>query len=348
MLAAAIADDAGVQAAIAAASERPPAEAAARAAPRPHTTSGVSLRSVRSTGSIAVRSSGRPVGGTRSTYGPQTLSSRRSGPSFSFGTGPARAPPALEVDLGMLRAGLLPAASVNTRASTPGPIYKPQPTRKRLGDGPRPSFGSQEQRPASLGGGGGGGVSRASGRSTLPGPGSYKLPGSVGPQALSRCKSNNAYSFGGAKQHTAAVRNTADPGPVYDVPQSATRRGVIVRATYSFGNEIRDRVSRLDRMPGPGTYQLPDAIGPQFSSASRSGAVISFGQPKITGESGRPVALAEGKHSPGPKYTLPKTLGKQAASGKRSSPYMAFTRAERFPGPRMSEIGTPGPGDYVV
>ena len=132
------------------------------------------------------------------------------------------------------------------------------------------------------------------------------------------------------------------------MPQSATRRGVIVRATYSFGNEIRDRVSRLDRMPGPGTYQLPDAIGPQFSSASRSGAVISFGQPKITGESGRPVALAEGKHSPGPKYTLPKTLGKQAASGKRSSPYMAFTRAERFPGPRMSEIGTPGPGDYVV
>ena len=107
-------------------------------------------------------------------------------------------------------------------------------------------------------------------------------------------------------------------------------------------------MSRLDRMPGPGTYQLPDAIGPQFSSASRSGAVISFGQPKITGESGRPVALAEGKHSPGPKYTLPKTLGKQAASGKRSSPYMAFTRAERFPGPRMSEIGTPGPGDYVV
>ena len=93
----------------------------------------------------------RPVGGTRSTYGPQTLSSRRSGPSFSFGTGPARAPPALEVDLGMLRAGLLPAASVNTRASTPGPIYKPQPTRKWLGDGPRPSFGSQEQRPASLG-----------------------------------------------------------------------------------------------------------------------------------------------------------------------------------------------------
>ena len=117
MLAAAIADDAGVQAA--AASVLPPGGGAR--GPRPHTTSGVSLRSVRSTGSIAVRSSGRPVGGTRSTYGPQTLSSRRSGPSFSFGTGPARAPPALEVDLGMLRAGLLPAASVNTRASTPGP-----------------------------------------------------------------------------------------------------------------------------------------------------------------------------------------------------------------------------------
>ena len=63
-------------------------------------------------------------------------------------------------------------------------------------------------------------------------------------------------------------------------------------------------------------------------------------QAAIAAASERPSAEAAARAAPRPQ--------KQAASGKRSSPYMAFTRAERFPGPRMSEIGTPGPGDYVV
>ena len=106
------------------------------------------------------------------------------------------------------------------------------------------------------------------------------------------------YSFGFEKQHKASHRNTSDPGPVYDVPQSATRCGNIVRATYSFGTgPQRGQPSRSQRVPGPGHYPIPNALGPQLSSVNKSGQVVSFGVPSALGGVGRPIATTEGQHT---------------------------------------------------
>ena len=106
------------------------------------------------------------------------------------------------------------------------------------------------------------------------------------------------YSFGFEKQHKASHRNTSDPGPVYDVPRSATRCGNIVRATYSFGTgPQRGQPLRSQRVPGPGHYPIPNALGPQLMSVNKSGQVVSFGVPSALGGVGRPIATTEGQHT---------------------------------------------------
>ena len=107
-----------------------------------------------------------------------------------------------------------------------------------------------------------------------------------------------------------------------------------------------DRVARSERVPGPGQYSIPVALGPQISSAHKSGQVIRFGQPP-PGVIGRPLQL-EGAASPGPKYTHDKAHGKQNLAGRRTMPVMAFPRAQRFTVNDLAGAHTPGPGDYVV
>ena len=140
-------------------------------------------------------------------------------------------------------------------------------------------------------------TSTSTGRSTSPGPGSYTLQSAFGPQHLGRCRNLPHYSFGFEKQHTASVRNTCDPGPVYDVPQAATARGTVVRPTYSFGTQRqRGAELRRERVPGPGHYRIPVALGPQVASVHKSGMVVSFGAPSH-GSAGRPMALWTSRHS---------------------------------------------------
>ena len=116
---------------------------------------------------------------------------------------------------------------------------------------------------------------------------------------LGRCRNLPHYSFGFEKQHTASTRNTCDPGPVYDVPQSATRCGNVVRATYSFGTgPQRGQAARSERVPGPGHYRVQAALGPQIQAGYKSGMVVGFGVPSAQGTTGRPIATTEGQHTP--------------------------------------------------
>ena len=155
--------------------------------------------------------------GTRSYCGSQVLSHKSSAPSFSFGSGPSR----LTFTGAAARGDQTLQASVSSGgAVSPGPIYNPSPSSKWLGDAPKPGFGTQEQRPSAATASGD--VSRLTGKSNLPGPGSYQQPSSVGKQALGRCHSYSMYSFGNQRQRENAAKATPSPGPVYD-PKGTSR-----------------------------------------------------------------------------------------------------------------------------
>merc|ERR1740139_1754428 len=279
--------------------------------------------------------------GPKSMFGSQVLGGRSSAPSFSFGSAPARIP----LSGGSQRRTELQPSVATSSQKTPGPIYNPKPTTKWIGDGPCHPFGTETQRPPAMTNGE---VSKSTGQSMSPGPGTYALQGAFGPQYLGRCRNLPHYSFGFQKQHTASARNTCDPGPVYDVPQAATRRGNMVRATYSFGREPqRGQALRSERVPGPGHYRMPVALGPQVASVHKSGMIVGFGVPSASGGVGRPMSL-EGRHSPGPKYSHDSSHGKQNLSGRRTQPVMRFPKGQRFSTSDLAGANTPGPGHYVV
>ena len=273
-------------------------------------------------------------------FGSQVLGGRESAPSFSFGSAPAR----IALSAGSQRRSELQPSVANSSEKNPGPIYNPKGNRP-MGHGPRHTFGTETQRPPAMTNGE---VSKTTRQSMSPGPGTYALQSAFGPQYLGRCRNLPHYSFGFEKQHTASVRNTCDPGPVYDVPQAATRCGNVVRATYSFGSAPqRGQPLRSERVPGPGHYRIQAALGPQVTSVNKSAMVISFGVPSDQGAIGRPIAL-EGSHSPGPKYSHDSSHGKQNLSGRRTQPVMKFPRGQRFTTKGLAGDDTPGPGHYVV
>ena len=308
--------------------------------PRSHSMSG--LRST-FTGSLGASSSLAMLNGaksTKSTCGSQVLSHKSSAPSFSFGSGPAR----INFTGAAAKGPQILQPSVPSGGDqSPGPIYNPAPSKKWLGDAPHPHFGTQQQRPAS--GAAGQEISKLTGKSNMPGPGSYVQPSSVGKQALARCSSHSAFSFGTQKQRENAAKAMPSPGPVYE--PRGTRLGMYEPYAYSFGNEVRNKNSASSRTPGPGGYNIPNSCGQQVPSTQRSSPAACFGQPSIN-SGGRGILPLEGRHSPGPVYMNAAACKKQALSVRRSAPHMVFTRAERFrPGTNLTDSG-PGPGEYIV
>jgi len=303
-----------------------------------------SLRSSQSMGSLGAGSTISNLNATRATRttcGSQTLSHKSSAPSFSFGSGPAR----LNFTGAAAKGSQILQPSVPSGGDqSPGPIYNPAPSRKWLGDAAHAHFGTQEQRPTTSSGSTD--ISKLTGKSNTPGPGSYVAPSSVGKQALARCYSTSGYSFGTMKQRESAAKQTPSPGPVYE-PRS-TRAGTMDRPAYSFGNEIRtkNRDPSL-RTPGPGVYNAVSACGPQASSELKSSSAAAFGVPSVNG-SGRSIVMLEGKHSPGPIYGNAAACKKQVLSTKRSAGVANFGRAERFGAGYYGDNSGPGPGEYVV
>lgn len=291
--------------------------------------------------SILTSSASRGSLATKSMCGSQVLSHKSSAPSFSFGSGPAR----IQIVGARGRRGvaeLLTSVPTGGQAS-PGPIYHPVPSKKWLGDAPHASFGTQQQRPMT--GGAAAELSKLTGKSKLPGPGTYRAPSSLGAQALGRSRSFPASAFGTAKQRENAAKLTPSPGPVYD--PRGTKHGSMDRAAYSFGNEIRTKNADPARTPGPGGYNSKSSFGLQAYSQMRSGRIAGFGVPPYGG-GGRAVLPLEGRASPGPIYGGPYACKKQALSTRRSAPNAMFTRSDRFKRPSVLQMETPGPGEYVV
>jgi len=299
-------------------------------------------------GTLTVRSSAgsrvslRPSG-SKSMCGTQVISQKTSAPSFSFGSAPSR----LTFTGAAARGNQTLQASVSSGgAASPGPIYNPAPTSKWLGDGPHAKFGTQEQRPSP---GVGGEISRITGKSNLPGPGSYPMPPSVGKQSLGRCHSFSMYSFGTQRQRESAAKATPSPGPVYE--PKGTKYGAPNQEkdrSYSFGNDARVAHGSSLRTPGPGTYNLKSSVGTQVDSQARSAQQLGFGPPAPDGARG--ILPLEGRQSPGPIYMNAPACKKQSLSTKRSAAHTAFTHANRFNDGSTGVVSTPGPGpgEYVV
>jgi len=311
--------------------------AASLVSSRPHTEASLTRSGTAFGGSRVGLGGSR---GSRSMCGSQVLSQKSSAPSFSFGSAPSR----LTFTGAAARGDQTLQASVSSGgAVSPGPIYNPSPASKWMGDAPTPKFGTQEQRPAT--GAAALDVSKLTGKSTLPGPGSYPQPPSVGKQPLTRCHSYATYSFGNQRQRENPAKATASPGPVYE--PRGTKNGAMDRAAYSFGNEIRtkNRDASL-RTPGPGNYNYKSAMGLQVYSTQRTSMTVGFGTPG-RGEGGRGILPLEGRASPGPIYMNAGGLRRQALSDRRTAEVAAFTRAERF---RPGDAGPsgPGPGEYIV
>ena len=95
-------------------------------------SSSANLRSQGSMGSLGATSSLSQLNATkstRSTCGAQVLSHKSSGPSFSFGSGPAR----IQFTGAAARGPQILQASVPSGGDqSPGPIYNPAPSRKWL------------------------------------------------------------------------------------------------------------------------------------------------------------------------------------------------------------------------
>ena len=329
----------------------------------------------------ATSSVNAPSKATKSLLGAQVLSHKTSAPSFSFGSGPAR----IQFTGAEMRGSqTLQAAVSGGHHTSPGPIYNPAPSKKWLGDAPNPHFGTQQQRPPT--GAAASDISKLTGKSTLPGPGNYPLPSSMGKQSLGRCHSFSSFSFGTAKQRESAALVTPSPGPVYDL--KGTKNGSMDRAAYSFGNEIRTKnrdpslrtpgcvripngapcvalsppptppphalIAHLHALPPhlctrrPGVYNSRSSVGLQVYSTQRSSRLVGFGTPTVQ-SSDRGILPLEGRHSPGPVYMNAPACRKQALSTKRSAPRTAFTRADRFrtAGAGLEAPG-PGPGEYIV
>ena len=302
------------------------------------------LRSNGSVGSLGAVSSLGNLNSTKATKSQcssMVLSHKSSAPSFSFGSGPAR----LQFTGAAARGPQTLQASVASGGDqSPGPIYNPAPARKWFGDAPRPHFGTQEQRPPT-GSALSQEVSKLTGKSNTPGPGSYIASSSVGKQPLARSYSASSFSFGNQKQRESAAKQTPSPGPVYE--PRGTNRGTQLSSAYSFGNEIR--VKNRDpsmRTPGPGVYNSGAALGNQVHSTMRSGSVVGFGTPSANG-SNRGILPLEGRHSPGPVYMNAVACRKQALSTKRSAPTAKFSRDDRFRGGVGAKDG-PGPGEYII
>jgi len=286
---------------------------------------------------------------TTSTCGRQVLSKNASSPSFSFGSGPARLTVAVTKGVASSKSRVL-LASTNTVIVTPAAIYEIQETRPGRVP-PQQVFGSEQQRPLIFGATAmrSADVNHATGKSTIPGPGSYQQPSSVGTQTLTRSRSSSKYTFGLAQPSAVSSVRTTGPGPAYFPAETMTKRGELLKAAYSFGNE-QQRTRPLNHNPGPGTYGAKSSVGKQVNSAMRSSVAAGFGKRRHIDRSAadnRPIAGLESL-SPGPRYDgQPQACSKQQLSQLRSAPSNEFPHAQRFDEP-ASRLVTPGPGEYVI
>lgn len=298
------------------------------------------------------------VGGTKSTFGDQSVSRRRSAPSYGFGSGTRNGQE--KVFVSQEHARLVPGNSV-----APGPQYNLKNSVGTQVDSgnksaPQWAFGTASR------------FNFSKREGAPPGPGQYDAHPGVGTQASSKNSSAPIYGFGSstrdqvgkvfiAEEHNKALYGVGSPGPMmYNLPGSVGKQvhsRTVDQPTWVFGSSKRfvyDHVKRAAVSPGPGSYDATNAVGPQVASTKPSTPRFGFGtsdrqkQEKVylSAEHERSTA---GRGSPGPgNYAMmPSTGNKQPQSNIHSAASWGFGTAERFAKTKR-DVGTPGPGSYVV
>lgn len=298
---------------------------------------------------------------TKSLFGTQATSKRRSAPSFGFGSS-TRAQ-AAKVFLSQEHAKL---SSPN---NNPGPsAYTLRAAVGTQCDGRKSSaphwvFGSSDR------------FQQASRKEVqVPGPGAYDSSAGVGPQVSSSKHSQPLYGFGSAErrhvekvfvseEHNKSLYGIESPGPMMYSLQGAVGKQELSKKSnqpsWVFSSSERfqyDHVKRAATSPGPGAYTMGASVGPQVASTKHSAPLPGFGtsnrdqMQKLYISSEHEKSLS-GNNSPGPaNYAVPEGTGKQSLSAHKTMPSWGFGTATRWQTEKAQTSGmtTPGPGSYCI
>lgn len=298
---------------------------------------------------------------TKSMFGSQARSTRRSAPQYGFGSS-TRAHQA-KVFMSAEHAKLAIASS------SPGPsAYSARASVGPQIDGkkataPQWVFGNSERF-----------MGNTKPSLSNPGPGAYDMHSGVGNQVSSAKQSQPSFGFGTAnREHVAKVYVSEDhnkslhgiesPGPMmYTLDKAIGAQQLSQKSNqpkWVFGSHERfqyEHVKRAATSPGPGSYTQRAAVGTQVASTKASSPMPGFGTSNrahmekifISHEHEK---SQKGNNSPGPcNYAIPESHGHQTNSRYRSGQCWGFGTAERWSGPKGSarQSSTPGPGTYCV
>ena len=257
------------------------------------------------------------TGTTRSMLGDQPL--KKSAPAYGFGA--ATRAVAQKVFVSQEHTALATAGTQSPGPATyllPASVGGKQPD-GRKGDPPVWTFGSDKRFRIRKDG------AKPDGHAgNNPGPGHYdRPPASVGPQVLGRFKSEPLMGFGTAERKH-------------------------VRKVWISQEHMRLDMHGMDS-PGPAApYTLASTMGKQVHSTAESPAAWVFGSSSRAKDD-------PGRHSPGPNYTLPQSVGPQPDSRKPGAPNPGFgastrdIRAQIYIGPAQDKAshGRIGPGPFA-
>eukprot|EP00900_Chrysochromulina_parva_P021692 jgi/Chrpa1/4156/Chrysochromulina_OHIO_Genome00014500-RA len=293
---------------------------------------------------------------TRSMFGVQVLSKRRSGQRYGFGSSTRAV--ANKVFLSSEHAKLAPPNTI-----TPSPnAYTLRAAVGPQSDGKKPSaplwgFGSADRFQ---------GNTKPSAQN--PGPGAYDARSGLGVQVSSTKEQQPLYGFGTStrdhvakvfvsEEHNKSLYGIDSPGPVYTMDAAIGRQqlsqksngpawvqGVAERWQY-------DHVKRAATSPGPGSYTLKPAISVQVSSTMISAPMPGFGtsnrehMQKLFISTEHEKGLL-GNNSPGPcSYKVPEGNGPQHLSVWHTQPSWGFGTSARWQQSKNSGFSVPGPAE---
>jgi hypothetical protein len=323
----------------------------------------------------------RPVGGTRTTLGPQVSSKRASAPNYGFGTCTRETQD--KVFISQEHAALV------GDSCSPGPVYDQRPAigpqvNGAMTSAPLFGFGKSTRDTAQKVF-----ISKEHADKVAapysPGP-IYLLDASIGPQANGAIASAPLYGFGTStrdhqqKVFVSAEHNTindygkASPGPAapYKLksgmgaqvqtfgpsPYAAGgSRGVrnSTQPAWVMGKAERFAKDRSAWVPGAGEYKLTPAVGPQVNGRLKSSPLYGFGSSNrdhmakvyISSEHEK---YSGGRDAPGPgQYAIKSLTGNPVVSGHQvSGSRWGFGTGKRFTDEFKHQKGNPGPGHYVI
>lgn len=221
------------------------------------------------------------TGAARSSLGQQTQSQKPTLPAYSWGSSASR-----EQDAQVFISSKHTAVEKLGRTS-PGAVYTVpgamdhQPEALKI-DAPRYTFGQRTPLPY---------------KPPAPPVGTYNLPGSIGPQAESRCRSPSKAPFG------TSTRDHAE-------------------RTYTSNRFLSTKLGTAGA--DPGNYALPGAVGPQPSSLRRSSPAFSL--PRTDRMKSEYDRMASSLPPP-TQHSAWTSLGKQPLSLSRTMPAWGFGRS---------------------